>query len=195
MLDKSVPYAGFCMRREAGKPLPEFPLPEGYEFVLFSEGDEESWARIEASVLEFESEFAALLRFKEEYIPHKEELKRRCVFIVNKAGEKIATSMAWWRMVDGARRAWLSWVAVTPEYQGLGLGKAIVSRAVKLMVELEGDVDFYLSTQTWSHKAVKIYILHGFEPTDEKALYTKKGNNYIKAMRILKRIPNVLSIM
>jgi len=188
MLDKSVPYAGFYMRREAGKQLPSFPLPDGYGFVLFSDGDEENWAGIEASVLEFDNEFAALLHFKKEYIPYRDELGRRCVFVVNETGEKIATSMAWWRVVENKRRAWLSWVAVKPEHQGLGLGKAVVSEGARLLAVLNGDVDFYLSTQTWSYKAVGIYNLFGFTPVNEKALYNRKGDNYEKAMRILKKI-------
>jgi len=188
MLDKTIPYAGIYMRRKAGMPIPDHPLPDGFRFSFFDGGDEESWARIEVSVLEFSSEFAAILHFKKEFIPFLDELKRRCIFIENSEGEKIATSMAWWSLINGERRPWLHWVAVVPEYQDLGLGKAIVSRVAALMVELEGDVDLFLSTQTWSYKAIGIYKDHGFEPTDEPALYRNKGDNYKKAMRILKRL-------
>ena len=175
------------MRRKAGTPVPPSPLPDGYRFAFFNDGDEASWAKIETSVLEFDSEFAALLHFKKKFVPFTDELKRRCIFIENGGGEKIATSMAWWNSVGVQRRPWLYWVAVAPEYQDLGLGKAIISRITKLMVELEGDTDFYLGTQTWSYKAVNIYIRYGYEPTDEKELYKEKGDNYRKAMRILKR--------
>jgi len=188
MLDKTVPYYGFFMRRAAGTPIPSFPLPEGYTFSYFREGDEADWARIETSVLEFDSEFAALLHFKKEFIPESGELSRRCIFIENSGGEKIATSMAWWMFREGQRRPWLHWVSVDPRYQGLGLGKAIISRVTGLLAELEGDADFYLSTQTWSYKAVGIYKLCGFRPTDEKMLYKDKTDSYKKAMRVLKRI-------
>jgi len=188
MLDKSIPYAGFYMRRKAGEPIPAYPLPDGFRFVFFDDGDENEWARIETSVLEFDSEFAALLHLKREYMPHSQELNRRCIFIENSSGEKVATSMAWWGNIKGERHPWLSWVSVVPEYQGMGLGKAIISRATGLLAELEGDKDFYLCTQTWSYKAVEIYRNHGFEPIYEKALYKEKGDNFSKAMRILKRI-------
>jgi len=188
MLDKSVPYAGLYMRRAAGAPLVDFPLPEGFRFVFFRDGDESSWARIETSVLEFDSEFAALMRFNERFMQHPAELRRRCIFIENAAGEKVATSMAWWSEVEGSRRPWLHWVAVEPRYQGLGLGKAVVSQATKLMTELEGEADFFLSTQTWSYKAISIYKANGYEPTAEKALYKDRRHNYKKAMRILKSL-------
>jgi len=189
MLDKSLPYYKVYMVRKAGTPVPDFPLPEGYKFTMYKDGDEVDWARIEASVDEFESEFAALLRFKEDFIPKKEELYRRCLFIETNDGKKVATANAWWSYVDDERRAWLHWVSVTPDYQGLGLGKAITSRVTQLLLEIEGDVDFYLSTQTWSYKAINIYKQFGYEPTDEKILYGKKRKrDYKRAMKILGKL-------
>ena len=188
MLDKSVPYSGFYMRREAGAPAVPSPLPDGYRFVFWSDGDEASWARVETSVLEFDSEFAALMRFTRDFLPYKDELRRRCLFIENSDGVKIATSTAWWQYIGKERRPWLHWVAVDPQYQGLGLGKAIISRAVELIAELDGDAVYYLHTQTWSYKAIGIYTANGFRPTNERALYRNRKDNYRRAMRILARL-------
>ena len=188
MLDKSVPYAGFFMLRKAGAAIPEHPLPEGYKFSFCGDGDEKSWAKIETSVLEFDGEFAALLHFNEKFTPYIDECYRRCLFIENESGEKIATATAWWCEVERSRRPWLQWVGVDPDYQGMGLGKALISKVTSLMFELEGDVDFYLHTQTWSYKAIDIYKSHGYQPTDEKPLYKERGDNYKKALRILKRV-------
>ena len=188
MLDKSVPYAGIYMIRKAGTPIPALPLPEGYRFALYRDGDETDWARIENSVLEFDSEFAALLYFKKNFIPQADELYRRCLFIENAEGVKIATATAWRNTAAGRSSPWLHWVGADPGYQGLGLGKALVSKTLELMMQLDGDVDFYLHTQTWSYKAIGIYRSCGFQPTNEKALYTERKDNYRRAMRILLRI-------
>ena len=189
MLDKSVPFSKIKMVRRAGTPIPYFPLPEGYKYVFFEDGNEEDWARIETSVDEFDSEFAALLFFKEEFIPYKDELYRRCLFIENAEGKKVATSTAWWSFVEDERRAWLHWVSVEAGYQGLGLGKAIVSKVTELLEEIEGDVDFYLSTQTWSYKAIDIYKKCGYIPTNEKALYPGKiKRDYKKSIKILEKL-------
>jgi GNAT superfamily N-acetyltransferase len=127
--------------------------------------------------------------FKERFMPYVDELRRRCIFIENEAGEKVATATAWWSFVFGERRPWIHWVGADPRYQGLGLGKAIISRATELLIELEGDVPLFLKTQTWSYKAIDIYKACGFEPTEEKTLYKDRKDNYRKALRILSRIP------
>ena len=189
MLDKSLPYVGIYMKRPAGTPFTPEPLPAGFRFSFYKNGDEASWAKIETSVLEFDSEFEALLYFKGKFKPEIDELVKRCLFIETEKGKKIATATAWWHYIQGERRAWLFWVAVTPEYQGLGLGKALISEVTKLMLELEGDVDLYLHTQTWSHKAFRIYEKFGYIPTNEKILYRgNRNNNFKKALKVISKI-------
>ena len=142
MLDKSIPYVGFYMRRPAGLPVAHVELPDGYGFALYKSGDELDWARLETAVLEFGSEFAALLHFKERFMPYPDELAKRCLFIENDSGGKVATATAWWAVVKDERRPWLQWVSVDPRFQGLGLGKALIHRVTELMASLEGDADF-----------------------------------------------------
>jgi len=188
MIDKSVPFAKLKMIHPSGTEIPDFPLPSGFRFVFYQNGDEKSWARIETSVDEFDNEFAALMRFKDDFYP-ADELPKRCLFIESPEGEKVATATAWWAYIGEERRAWLHWVSVDPRYQGLGLGKALSSRVTKLMQELDGDVDFYLSTQTWSHVAISIYEKCGWQPTDEEVLYGRKlRGHYKKALKILEKI-------
>jgi len=190
MLDKSVPYYDILMHRKAGMPVPECALPEGFRFVFFKSGDEKAWAKIETAVLEFSDELDALLYFQKNFLPYIAELERRCIFIENSEGEKVATSTAWWCYTGTRRDPWIHWVAVNPQYQGLGLGKAVVSRIVGLMAEIEGDRDFYLHTQTWSHKAVRIYEKAGFSITAEKNLEIYSNENYEKAMAVLRSLPD-----
>ncbi len=137
-------------------------LPEGYTIRGFQDGDEHHWARIEVSVLEFEAEETAVDYFKEVFFPRKESLKDRCLFLCNPEGIPVATANAWWVEGDLGHQAALQWVALMPAYQGLGLGRAIVSAAMALYPTFEANLPVYLHTQTWSHVAVGLYHALGF---------------------------------
>ena len=184
MLDKSVPFLNILMCRPAGTPIPQYALPEGYSFSMFAPGDEKEWAEIEASVLEFPRGVDALVRFL--YAP--QEVARRCLFIQNPAGEKIATATIWWEYSGKRRDPWVSYVAVKPDYQGLGLSKALLSRLLELSAEIEGDRKVYLHTQTWSHRAVKLYEKFGFYITKEPNLFKYANNQYEEATALLAEI-------
>ena len=184
MLDKSIPYVSFLMLRKKGSATPDYNLPDGFKFSLYKPGDEQAWEEIETSVLEFDNEESALKYFKGEFGPYINDLQRRCVFIENAQGEKIATSTAWHCCPD-RHIPRLHWVAVKPQYQGLGLGKAIVAETTRLMIELDGDTDFFLGTQTWSHRAVKIYEKFGYAISSEAQICGDKNENHEKARAVL----------
>ena len=187
MLDKSIPYIDVLMQRKKGTPIPHFPLPEGFKYVFYKPGDEYAWAKIEMSVLEFDNEADALARFRR-FADMPTEAERRTVFIENEQGEKIATSTAWWEYTGIRRDPWLHWVSVKPEYQGLGLGKAIISHVTQMMADIEGDRDFYLHTQTWSHKAIRLYEKIGWQITAEKGLWKYAQNPHDEAMAVLEKL-------
>ena len=189
MIDKSVRYEPITMRRDPGTPPPDFELPAGYGFVYYKPGDEIDWARIEASVDEFDCEADALNYFQRDFVPYGPELSRRCIFAEDRAtGEKIATAMAWWGYTGVRRDPMMHWVAVKPERQGLGVGKALISRVTKLMIEIEGDRVFYLHTQTWSHKAVRLYLRAGFYITDEEDVQAHPNKRTAEAKAILRTL-------
>ncbi len=186
MLDKSVKYYHILMCRKHGIPLPEFTLPEGYKFVSFKAGDEKEWSEIEASVGEFERAVDAYEYFRQKYLPFISELERRAIFVENESGEKCATATTWWSYTGIRRDPWLHWVSVKPGFQGKGIGKALVVEALRRMAAIEGDRDFYLHTQTWSYKAIGIYLECDFEISCEEGL-GGYWNEYKKALPILKR--------
>lgn len=143
-------------------------------------------------MLEFDEESAALSYFSRDFLPHFDALSKRCVFVENEKGELCATAMAWYAESRLGRQAALNWVSVAPAYQGLGVGKAVVSKAVSLYPSLEPQKDVYLHTQTWSHKAVGLYRRLGFClcKTETLALMQSGGpkiyvNEYEDAMQVL----------
>ena len=164
MLDKSIPYKHVFMQASAqtiqnsSRPI----LPEGYRFKRYESGDEQYWAAIETSVLEFETETDALSYFAKEFGPYEAELKKRCVFVVDSTGVPVATATAWFDMGKLGRRATLHWVSVCPQHQGKGLGKAVVQEVLTIFAQLHPGESVWLHTQTWSHKAIRLYEKLGF---------------------------------
>lgn len=185
MLDKTLPYFHVLMKREKGAPLQEHRLPDNFKFVMYKPGDEKEWARIVASVGEFDSAAKALDRFERDYMPYKKELERRCFFVENTDGKNVATLTIWWCYTGARRDPWIQWLAVLPEYQGLGLAKALMCEVMKRLIEIEGDVNVYLHTQTWSYRAINIYRKAGFKITREKGLSGYDNSDYEKAVTLL----------
>lgn len=186
MLDKSVPYFNIIMHRSSGMSLPTATLPTGYRFTAFIEGDELIWSEIETMVGEFDTITDALEYFEQEYMErHLDEVKRRTLFIQSPDGRKVATVTTWWDKRGLDRVASLHWVALKPEFQGRGIGKALIFEGVKRILELEGDVDIYLHTQTWSYRAIGIYLQAGFRFVTKGAI-NRHSNDFESALPILR---------
>ncbi|WP_127530111.1 GNAT family N-acetyltransferase [Paenibacillus kobensis] len=186
MLDTSLDWFRVILKREQGTPLPQASLPSGYSIVTFQSGDEEAWGEIEASVLEFADKDAATEYFANNYLPYKDELARRTMFIQAHDGEKVATFTAWWNYTGVRRHPFVHWVAVKPPFQGQGLGKAIIAAGVKHMIDIEGDRLMYIPTSTWAHKAIRLYRWAGFEVERHEPAPGGFENQTAQALQVLK---------
>lgn len=151
------------IRRDADD-IPQYELPEGFRFRMFRDGDEKTWANIETRVDEFKTEEAALRRFEREFGDYINEMSSRCLFIETDEEETIGTITAWYGDLkgDGNLRGRIHWVGVVPEYQGRGLSKPMMSKAMGILEDLHDE--FYLTSQTTSWQAVNMYLNFGFEP-------------------------------
>jgi len=191
MLDKSVKYKNIIMRIEKDKvsntaspPV----LPRGFSFRYYSGAkDIDHWCEIETSVLEFASVSEAKDYFTKAFLPYENELKNRCLFIADENNLPVATATVWYAGSELGHQAALHWVAVRPKYQGLGLGKTIVQKALQRFSELEPNCDVWLHTQTWSHTAVRLYHKLGFNMLKQDTLAGCK-NDFDEAIEILKSV-------
>lgn len=163
-------------------------LPEGYFFRMYRPGDMLEWARLMTVVEEFDSEEKGVEFFQREYLPYEDELKQRQVYICAPNGTPVATSMAWYFEENGVRYGRLHWVCTDPRHQGKGLGRAVVTWAMKRIAELEPGLNVYLDTQTWSHKALGLYMRLGFHPVRDTHPVLRHANEYSAAAEILKDV-------
>jgi len=189
MLDKSLPYHNIIMKCDKNiiENFNEIELPIGYRYKKYSSGDIEKWAEIEVSVGEFSNKEKAIEYFTKTYLPFEDQLRDRCYFILDKDNNYVATATAWYYNNGVERKAAVNWVAVVPEAQGLGLGKAIVQKILSLFKTYEPNSDVYLHTQTWSHVAIKAYLNMGFYVLKNELLSNYK-NDYKESLNILEQV-------
>ncbi len=187
VLDKTLPYYNVIMKRRPGLPMVAWPLPVGFSWAGFAPGQAIDWGYIEASVGEFATTKEAVEYFQRTYLPKVEELPERVVFVRAENGEAVGTVTSWWNDTGTRRDPSLHWLAVVPEYQSLGLGKALVSECLRRLALLEGDRDVFLHTQTWSYRAIAIYLNAGFEFVEDES-FGNYPNDYELAISVLRKV-------
>lgn len=187
LLDRSVPEKSIIMKLSADKAIKLAPpvLPKGFAFRPYHRGDAAVFADIETSVGEFSDKSFAESFFAAEYIRYSENrLKENCIFIEGPKNEA-ALSLIW----EAEGKVSLQWLAVRPEFQGLGLGRAALRYAVCLSQRLYPKRDLLVHTRTWSHNALCLYYNEGFRLTDERCPRKIGGfhiNENAEALEILK---------
>ncbi len=166
---KNMKYIPLTMIRSDTENIPLFDLPEGYSIRNFKKGDQHTWAEIETAAGEFKTTDEALQRFNEEFGPYIKEFEQRSLFLVNMQGNCIGTGTAWYNNnFKGERYGRVHWAGIYLEYQGKNLAKPLVSAVMNVLKQ--HHTILYLTTQTTSYKAVKIYLDFGFKPLIESDL-------------------------
>ncbi len=163
--------------------MQEIPLPAGYHYETYQDGDRDAWIEIEKSAKEFDTREQGLDAWERYYAEHTDELPGRMVFVVNEAGEKVATATAFYdiRGIDQSADGWLHWVAVRREDQGKGLSKPLISHVIQIMKAL-GQTHCKIPTQTTTWVAVKVYLDLGFRPIEKNLVNSRDGWRIVKRL-------------
>ncbi len=142
---------------------PVFPLPSGYTLRNFSDGKQSDWATIETAAGEFDTVEVALERFNNEFGQHIKQFSERSLFLLNTKGTFIGTGTAWYTDdFEGEEYGRVHWIGIHPDYQGKKLAKPLCSAIIDILKHYHAKA--FLTTQTTSYKAVKIYLDFGFKP-------------------------------
>ena len=181
--DPRIRYYELLLHRTDLEGLPEYALPEGYQFVSYRPGDRDAWIDIERSAKEFDSYGQGLDAWTRYYGNKEHELLDRMVFIESDKGEKVATATAFYDVTgrDTSGAGWLHWVAVKRSHQGKGLSKPLIRHTLEIMKK-HGYTQAKIPTQTTTWLACKIYLDFGFVPIPKNAVNSREGWRIVKAL-------------
>ena len=155
---------GVRMIREHMEDIPEMPFPKGFGFRNYRLGEGYIWTRIQRAAEPFIKIDDGL--FDREFGHHLRVMEDRSFVVITDEGEEIGTITAWWNP-DWRGKEWgqIHWVAIHPDYQGLGLSKPMMAIAMKRLRQSYNRA--FLGTSTRRIVAVKIYLDFGFYPDME----------------------------
>ncbi len=161
-----------------------FPPPKHISIRGYRPGDEYSWAKIEYEIGDFESVAFAEQYFTSHYLRDSIQAAARCFFAERNDGTVVGTCTAWHDRREDAEVSSLHWLAVSPEKQNCGIGKALVSTVMEFYRN-NNLFPVYLHTQPWSYPAVRLYHRFGFRlmKTDTFAGYHNESEEAIEILK------------
>ena len=163
MIDNNTPYYTVIMCKNDTESYPDYSLPDGYEFVFYTTGDEIKWANLEYSLGQFSSVEQGLDFFKRDFIDGQTlSPEERVLFVKDPDGEYIATGALWNGYFEGKICQKLHWIAISDKCAGKGIAKAMTSRLLKLYNDLGYSGFVYLVTGSRYYPAINIYRKFGF---------------------------------
>ncbi|MEM7028856.1 MAG: GNAT family N-acetyltransferase [Chloroflexota bacterium] len=151
------------MVRDTLDNLPTYSVPSPYVLRWYQPGDEIHWLDIQVQSNDFAMNLS-LERYRKSFGQDVSVLAERQAFLCDQTGYPIGTASAWFDD-DYAGQAFgqVHWVAIRPNWQGKGLGNALLSTICHRLRDL-GHGQTYLHTSTARTPAIKLYLKFGFVP-------------------------------
>jgi len=147
--------------------IPTFDVPAGFRFRPFGRGDADLWVDVQAAA---NAQFMKITAetFRSEFGGQEHLLPERSWFVVAPDRCDVGSITAWWiDSPDGSKgpvgtHGLIHWVAVLPEHQGKGIGKAMMTQAMRWLVRHYSTA--LLNTSSGRTGAIKVYLDFGFVP-------------------------------
>lgn len=159
MKEEEIPDKNVFMMCQALNPNALSELPKEY-FVRSCRPEElDIWKAMPFDEVGFTEEYDQFMTdFFEATYGGKEDLFfAKTLFVCNKKDEPIATCLLW-KVYDEFNT--IHWFKVLKEYEGKGIGRALLSIIMKDLSK--EDYPVYLHTQPGSFRAIKLYSDFGF---------------------------------
>ncbi len=158
-MENEIPDKDLFMMCKKMNPNALAELPNGYHVRNCRRDELDIWKRMpfdDEKTAEQYNDFMTKY-FRDVYI-HKEDLfYKKCLFVCDKNDTPVGTCFAW-KAYD--KITTIHWFKVVKEYEGLGIGRALLSIVMK---GIPGDeYPVFLHTHPSSFRAIKLYSDFGF---------------------------------
>jgi len=158
--------ASFDMVRDDMQGFPLYELPPGYQFRTYQPGDDVTWTRLNQAAEPFFEVKSDL--WQSQFGEDIDALPGRMFFVTTPSGGVVGSITAWWEKerANPGERGRIHWVMVHPEYQGRGLSKPMMTRAMQRLAESHPAA--VLGTSSGRSWAVKVYLDFGLLPNAQE---------------------------
>lgn len=163
-LDMSVAYYPVLMIAGKRKKIPQYALADGYRFVPYDPSYKKGWIHLHVALGQLKSFAHARHYFEQTFEAYPDTLSKQMILVVDANEQLIGSSSLWMGQHFGVEKLRIHWLGVDHKHQRKGIAKALLCRSMQLHSELNTKEPLYLTTQTNSYKAIRMYKHFGFEP-------------------------------
>ena len=143
--------------------IPNVDVPPGFAIRAMNIEESDSWNNIVLGAEQWLTLSKNL--FFEEFSQHFALVPQRCFFAVTPEDKPVGTASAWIYKIDEVDFGLIHWVAVSPDYQGIGIGKGLMCYTMKQMQNWHDRA--ILNTHSKRLTAIRLYLDLGFLPDAE----------------------------
>lgn len=161
--DRTIPFTKVLMVLPRHTIQTPVPLAEGYQWYPWDPALKEPWARLMLQTGLVESLEEGVAQWEKMEAEDPAMFHDHFFFVSGPDGDLAATA-GLFPGHDFPDRLRLHWVATSLDHQHKGLAKAVISRIACDYETMNSRYPLYLSTQSQSHGAIKLYTRLGFIP-------------------------------
>lgn len=183
MNNEEIPDLHLFMMCEKINPKALSDLPNGFHVRNCRKNELDIWKAMPFDTIELTKQYYDFMtQYYDSVYSEKEELfYQKCLFVCNDEDKPIATCFAW-KAYD--KITTIHWLKVLKEYEGKGIGRALLSIVMKHLNQVEFPV--FLHTHPNSYRAIKLYSDFGFNLLSDPIIGSRK-NDLKECLPILKR--------
>ncbi|OPA75226.1 GNAT family N-acetyltransferase [Paenibacillus selenitireducens] len=148
-------------------------LPSGYQVRSCTESELNIWKNFpfdNPSEAEQYHDFITQY-FNDVYAEQSDLFYQKCLFVCDQQNRPVATCFAW-KAYD--RITTIHWFKVLKDYEGSGIGRALLSIVMRDLSS--GEYLVFLHTQPSSYRAIKLYSDFGFDLLSDPVIGNRKND-------------------